>query len=214
MTLRLDPATDALLVVDVQPDFMPGGALAVAGGDEIVAGVAAAMRRFGTVVATQDWHPAAHISFASTHAGKKPFDSMPLYGEAQTLWPDHCVQGTPGAELHGGLPAERITVLLRKGARRDADSYSAFRENPGPDGRRASTGLAALLGERGIARVFVCGLARDYCVRWSALDARAAGFETFVLEDLVRSVAPERAGETTAAFDQAGVGRVTSGEVA
>ncbi len=204
-SLRIDRVHDALLVIDLQPDFMPGGALAVAEGDRVVAPVAALVPRFHTVVATQDWHPRGHVSFASSHPGKRPFDTMLLNGESQTLWPDHCVQGTPGAALHEGLPMEPVTLVLRKGHRPDADSYSAFRENVGAGGTRPPTGLAGWLRERGITRVFSCGLARDYCVRWSALDGRSAGFGVVVLEDLVRSVAPAAAAETTRALALAGV---------
>lgn len=202
--MRIDPRADALLVVDVQPDFMPGGALPVPHGDEIVAGIADCMARFDTVVATQDWHPPGHVSFASSH-GRKPFATIQLHGGEQVLWPDHCVQGTAGADLHPRLPTAPLTLILRKGTRRDVDSYSAFRENTGPDGERRSTGLAAWLADRGIRRVFVCGLARDYCVRWSAEDAAAAGFETWVLDDLTRPVDPTRRAETDAAFDRARV---------
>jgi nicotinamidase/pyrazinamidase len=216
--MQLDEDHDALLVVDLQPDFMPGGALAVAGGDLIVEPIARLMAsgasvRFRTVVATQDWHSPRHASFASSHPGKQPFDHVVLNGADQTLWPDHCVQGTPGAQLHAGLPRDPLTLVLRKGARPDTDSYSAFRENVGPDGRRAPTGLGAFLLERGVRRVFLVGLARDYCVGWSALDARAAGLEAIVLEDLTRSVAPERGEETTRAFRAAGVASLTSGEL-
>lgn len=196
--------SDALLVIDMQPDFMPGGALAVPGGDEVVQPVSALMKRFATVVATQDWHPRGHVSFASTH-GRKPFDVITLYGVEQVLWPDHCVQGTPGAALHGGLPLEPISLILRKGTDPRIDSYSAFRENIGPDGKRAPTGLAGWLREREVRRVFVCGLARDYCVLWTAEDAAALGFEVAVFDDATRAVFPEREAETTARFQRAGV---------
>lgn len=201
--------TDALLVIDLQPDFMPGGALAVAEGDQLVAPIAALMPRFSTVVATQDFHPAGHISFASTH-GRSPFSTLPLYGAEQTLWPDHCVQGTPGAALHGGVPLDGLTLLLRKGVDPRIDSYSAFRENLGPDGQRRTTGLGALLKARGIRRVFLCGLARDYCVGWSAIDAVAEGFSAVVLDDLCRAVFPDRAAELDQSFDAAGVVHVSS----
>jgi nicotinamidase/pyrazinamidase len=212
MTTNIDPERDALLVIDLQPDFMPGGALAVAGGDEIVAPIAALLPRFRTVVATQDWHPAGHVSFASRHGGA-PFSEIPLYGARQALWPDHCVQGTPGAALHPGLPREPLTLILRKGAAADTDSYSAFRENLGPGGERRTTGLGALLQARGIRRVFLCGLARDVCVRWTAEDAVAAGLEAVVLDDLCRAVFPERAAETDALLARAGALHTTSAEV-
>jgi nicotinamidase/pyrazinamidase len=206
----VDPASDALLLVDLQPDFMPGGALAVAGGDEVVAPAAALARAFRTVVATQDWHPRGHVSFASSHAGRKPYETLELAQGAQVLWPDHCVQGSRGAALHPAVPDEALTLVLRKGARREVDSYSAFRENVGPDGRRPTTGLGAWLKARGVRRLFVCGLARDFCVRWSAEDAAAEGLETLVLDDLTRAVFPERAAETDAALAAAGVRVVRS----
>lgn len=208
----IDRRTDALLVVDVQPDFMPGGALAVAEGDQVVEPIGGIMRKFDTVVATQDWHPRGHVSFASTY-GKEPFSTMRLYAGEQVLWPDHCVQGSGGADLHPRLPREPISLILRKGTRQDVDSYSAFRENPGPDGARATTGLGAWLKARGIRRLFVCGLARDYCVRWSAEDASAESFLTYVIDDLTRAVDPSRRAETDAAFDRARVRLVEAREL-
>jgi nicotinamidase/pyrazinamidase len=202
--MNIDRRTDALLVIDVQPDFMPGGALPVPHGDEVVQPIAALLPTFDTIVATQDWHPRGHVSFASTHH-RPLLATVPLYGSEQVLWPDHCVQGTPGAALHADLPQEPITLVLRKGTRRDVDSYSAFFENVGPDGTRATTGLAAWLRARGIHRVFLCGLARDYCVRWSAEDAAREKFETVVLDDLTRAVDPARSAEVDAAFDRARV---------
>lgn len=231
--LQLGPSA-ALLVVDLQPDFMPGGALAVADGDAVVAPIAALVRRWraggesgvnglqddlqndlqageenGPIIATQDWHPPRHISFASRH-GKAPFSVIDLHGGQQTLWPDHCVQGTRGAALADELPQEALQLILRKGACADADSYSAFRENRGRDGQRRSTGLAALLKARGVERVFVCGLARDFCVAWTALDAAAEGFSVVVLDDLSRAVYPDRSAETDAEFIAAGVRYVSS----
>jgi nicotinamidase/pyrazinamidase len=203
-TVHLDEQQDALLVIDLQPDFMPGGALAVAEGDQIVAPIAALMPQFVTVVATQDWHPHDHISFAGRHR-LPAFSRIPLYGGEQTLWPEHCVQGSSGAALHPGLPTDRLTLILRKGTYSHTDSYSAFRENLGPGGERRTTGLGALLLARGIKRVFVCGLARDFCVRWTAVDAVAEGFAVVVLDDLTRAVMPEHAAETDAAFAAAGV---------
>jgi nicotinamidase/pyrazinamidase len=197
-------ATDALLMVDLQPDFMPGGALPVAEGDRIVHPIAALARRFRTVVATQDWHPRGHVSFASTH-GRRPYESIIVHGHEQILWPDHCVQGARGAALHRDVPVEPISMILRKGADPEIDSYSAFRENVGPDNTRRPTGLAGWLRERDARRVFLCGLARDFCVLWSAEDAAAAGFEVVVLDSLTRSVFPERAAETNARFARAGV---------
>jgi nicotinamidase/pyrazinamidase len=209
-TMTLDPARDALLVVDLQRDFLPGGALAVGGGDAVVEPIARLAPRFGTVVATQDWHPPGHVSFASSHPGAAPYTTLARPVGPQELWPDHCLRGSPGAALHPALPDEAVTLVLRKGTRREVDSYSAFRENVGPDGRRPTTGLGAWLKARGVARVFVCGLARDFCVRFSAVDAAAEGLEVVVLDDLTRAVFPERAGETDAAFQAAGVRLGTS----
>ena len=172
----IDPDRDLLLVIDVQYDFCPGGALAVADGDAVVPAIAALMPRFAHVAFTQDWHPRDHLSFASAHPGGTPFGTATFpYGE-QTLWPDHCVQGTHGAELHAGLDLRRAELVLRKGFRREIDSYSAFFEND----RRTPTGLGGYLRERGFRRVVICGLATDYCVAYSAIDARRLGFEATV----------------------------------
>jgi nicotinamidase/pyrazinamidase len=197
----------ALVVVDVQPDFLPGGALAVPEGDAILDPLRALLERFpfGLAVATQDWHPPGHVSFASTHAGRRPFDVVEVHGHPQTLWPDHCVQGTPGAELHASLPWERISAVIRKGAHPDVDSYSGFRNNWDAAGRRPPTGLAGYLRERGVEEVLVCGLARDFCVKWSAEDAAAAGFRTTVLWDLTRPVVPASDAEVRADLERAGV---------
>jgi nicotinamidase/pyrazinamidase len=211
--MRIDRERDALLVVDVQHDFLPGGALGVAGGDEIVAPIARVAEAFRTVVATQDFHPAGHVSFASSHPGHAPYETIDLGHARQELWPDHCLAGTRGAALHPGLPDWALSLVLRKGTRRDVDSYSAFRENVGPDGRRPATGLAGWLRERGIRRVLVCGLARDFCVRWSAQDAVDAGLEAVVLDDLTRAVFPERAAEVDAALARAGVARALGADV-
>ena len=198
--------TSALLVVDMQPDFMPGGALAVDGGDELVAPIAELMSgdRFAHVVATQDWHPAGHVSFASQH-GKRPFDVIDLYGHEQVLWPDHCVQGSTGAALHADLPMDRFDMILRKGTRPDVDSYSGFSENWNADGDRAPTGLGGWLRERGVTDVTVCGLARDVCVKWTAEDAVASGFRTSFLWDLSRSVDPSGDDELRRALEAGGV---------
>jgi nicotinamidase/pyrazinamidase len=211
--MRLDREKDTLLVVDVQHDFLPGGALAVAGGDALVAPIAALAPRFATVVATQDWHPPGHVSFASSHPGRKPYEIAELPQGRQELWPDHCVQGSRGAALHPGLPDAPISLVLRKGTRRDVDSYSAFRENAGPDGSRPTTGLGAWLSARGVQRVFVCGLARDFCVRASAVDGAAEGFEVVVLDDLTRAVFPERRAETDAVLSRAGVRLASSADL-
>jgi len=173
-----------LIVVDVQNDFMPGGALAVPRGDEVVPVINRVAERFAWIVATQDWHPRGHASFASSHAGRKPFETMPLaYGE-QVLWPDHCVQATEGAALHRDLAISRVQLVVRKGYRPGVDSYSAFLEAD----RKSTTGLAAWLRELGIRRLWFCGLATDFCVGWSALDACAAGFEATVVEDACRAI--------------------------
>ncbi len=175
---------EALIVIDVQNDFCPGGALAVAGGDEIVGPVNRLIARSSHVVLTQDWHPAGHSSFASSHPGKAPFESIMMpYGE-QTLWPDHCVQGSPGADFHPALVWTKAELVVRKGFDPAIDSYSAFFEND----RTTPTGLAGYLRERGIGRVTLVGLATDYCVAYSALDAVGHGFETTVLLDQCRAI--------------------------
>ncbi|AUT59573.1 bifunctional nicotinamidase/pyrazinamidase [Paraburkholderia terrae] len=177
-------ASEVLLVVDVQNDFMPDGALAVARGDEIVPLVNQLARRFSHVVLTQDWHPPSHVSFAANHAGRQPFEMMTLpYGE-QVLWPTHCVQNTPGAALHAELDIPHARAVIRKGHHAGVDSYSAFLEAD----RTTPTGLAGYLRDTGVTRVWCCGLATDYCVAWSALDARAAGFEVVVIEDATRAI--------------------------
>ena len=208
--MRITPMKDALVVVDLQPDFMPGGPLAVAEGDRIAEPIGRLARRFGVVVATQDWHPAGHVSFASSHPGRKPFELLKLYGGEQVLWPDHCLQGTSGARLHSALPDEQITLILRKGMHPEVDSYSAFRENLGPGGTRPTTGLAGWLRERGVERIFSVGLARDFCVKYTAVDGAAAGFRSFVIDDLTRAVAPDKKPETDAELTAAGVTLISS----
>ncbi|BFI95043.1 MAG: bifunctional nicotinamidase/pyrazinamidase [Rhodanobacter sp.] len=200
----------ALIVVDVQPDFMPGGALACHEGDAIVPGIDRLLRarRFRHVVATQDWHPAGHISFASSHPYAQAFDSLELYGHVHTLWPDHCVQGTPGAELHAGVDWSPVDLVLRKGSDPRVDSYSAFRENHGPQGTRPTTGLAGWLRDRGVDRLLLCGLARDICVLWSAQDALKEGFEVGVLWDLTCPVTPASNAATRAALEAQGIALV------
>ena len=176
--------TDVLIVVDVQNDFCPGGALAVPRGDEIVPIVNRLAARFRNVVLTQDWHPAGHFSFASTHPGKKPFETIAAPYGAQVLWPDHCVQGTPGAEFHRSLQIPHAALVVRKGMDRTINSYSTFYEND----RTTPTGLIGYLRERGFSRVFLAGLAFDFCVRYSAEDARREGFTVFVVEDACRGI--------------------------
>ncbi len=176
--------TDVLLAVDVQNDFCPGGALAVPEGDAIVPLVNRLMDRFAHVVLTQDWHTPGHSSFASAHRGKDPYETVEMSYGSQILWPDHCVQGTPGAAFHpdvNGTPAE---LIVRKGYHPDIDSYSAFYENDHTTG----TGLGGYLRERGFRHVYLCGLATDFCVTWSALDARREGFEVSVIEDACRAI--------------------------
>lgn len=182
--LSLQP-TDALLVIDMQTDFLPGGPLGVPGGDTILRGINAFAGRFDHVILTQDWHPGGHISFASTHPGKQAFtDTVAAPYGRQTLWPDHCLQGSRGAELAAGLHIPHAELILRKGFRRGIDSYSAFVEND----KSTQTGLAGFLRERGLGRLFFCGLAFDFCVGYSALDAVRLGFQAFVVADLSRAV--------------------------
>ena len=204
-------AKDALIVVDLQNDFCPGGRLAVQKGDEVVPVVNALAKRFENVVLTQDWHPPGHQSFANSHPGSKPFDSITLpYGE-QVLWPDHCVQGSEGAALHKGLAVCHAQLVVRKGWRREVDSYSAFLEAD----RKSRTGLEGYLDERGIKRVFVCGLATDFCVAWTALDARKLGFKAAVIEDACRAI--DMQGSLAAAWEKmtkAGVERMQSADLA
>jgi len=201
----------ALLVVDVQHDFLAGGSLAVADGAGILEPLAALMRRnvYRHVVATQDWHPPDHISFASMHRGRQPFDTITLYGREQVLWPDHCVAGSAGAELHPGLPWDRAVAIVRKGMDAEADSYSGFRNNFDRRGERRPTGLAGFLRERGIETVDVCGLARDYCVRYTAEDAVALGFRTRVLWELTRSVDASSDAPLRRALEERDVGILT-----
>lgn len=198
---------DALIVVDIQNDFCPGGALAVNHGDEVVPVANRLIERFEHVILTQDWHPRDHRSFASAHPGRQPFETIDVAYGSQTLWPQHCVQDTQGAAFHPGLRAGKAELILRKGFRRDIDSYSAFAEND----RRTPTGLASYLRERGLQRLFLCGLATDFCVRYSALDGRAAGFEIFVVEDACRGIDID--GSVAAAWEEiadAGVIRISS----
>ena len=173
-----------LIVVDVQNDFCPGGTLAVPEGDAIVPAVNRLAREFAHVVLTQDWHPPGHSSFASAYPGRQPYETVELPYGSQILWPDHCIQGTPGAAFHPGLDVPHAELVLRKGFHSAIDSYSAFREND----RKTATGLASYLRERGFKRVTLCGLATDFCVLYSALDAREAGFEAAVVLDACRGI--------------------------
>ncbi|HTV37948.1 MAG TPA: bifunctional nicotinamidase/pyrazinamidase [Xanthobacteraceae bacterium] len=173
-----------LIVVDVQNDFCPGGALSVPRGDEVVPIVNALAARFGNVILTQDWHPRGHLSFASSHPGKKPYEMVEAEYGAQVLWPDHCVQATTGAAFHKSLDVPHAGLIIRKGTHRAIDSYSTFYEND----RKTPTGLTGYLRERGLVRVFLAGLAFDFCVRYSAEDARRQGFTVFVIEDACRGI--------------------------
>jgi nicotinamidase/pyrazinamidase len=200
-------ADEVLLVVDVQNDFMPDGALAVARGDEVVPVINRLARQFSHVVLTQDWHPADHVSFAANHAGRAPFEMTTLaYGE-QVLWPVHCVQGTEGAAFHRALDVPHARLVIRKGHHVGVDSYSAFMEAD----RITPTGLAGYLRDVGATRVYCCGLATDFCVAWSALDARSAGFEVAVIDDACRAI--DLDGSLANAWNQmtaAGVVRIES----
>jgi nicotinamidase/pyrazinamidase len=193
---EIDRTQDALLVIDVQNDFCPGGGLAVTAGDAVVPVINGLMPRFDEVLLTQDWHPPGHRSFASAHLGRTPFETVQMPYGAQTLWPDHCVQGTPGADFHPGLNTTPARLVIRKGFRPAIDSYSAFFEND----RQTPTGLTGYLRERGLKRLFLCGLATDYCVAYSALDARAQGFEVTVLLDACRAI--DLGGSLAAALEQ------------
>ena len=195
------------MVVDLQNDFLPGGALAVPDGDAVVPIANALASRFAHVALTQDWHVPGHLSFASSHPGKAPFGTILLPYGPQVLWPDHCVQGSVGAEFAPGLAIPRAELIVRKGYRREIDSYSAFCEAD----RVTRTGLAGYLRERGFTRIYLAGLATDFCVAWSALDARGAGFDVYVIEDACRAI--DTGGSLDAAWSgmrEAGVHRVTS----
>ena len=202
---------DVLIVIDVQNDFCPGGALAVGDGDAVIAPIQRAAAGFEHIVLTQDWHTPYHTSFASAHAGKKPFEEIELSYGMQTLWPEHCVQGTRGAEFHPELKLTRAELIVRKGFHRTIDSYSAFFEND----HATATGLGGYLRERGLTRVFLAGLAYDFCVGYSALDARRLGFEAVVLKDACRAI--DLNGSAAAmerAFSEAGVEVMNTGDLA
>jgi len=202
---------EVLLVVDVQNDFCPGGALPVPGGDEVVPVINGLLPRFPLAVATQDWHPPDHGSFAASHPGRKPGEVVQLAGLEQILWPVHCVQDTPGAAFHPRLEVHRIARVFRKGADREVDSYSAFFDN----GRRRATGLEEYLRAQGATELYVCGLATDYCVRFTALDAAELGFPTRVILDACRGV-ELKPGDVEAAVEtmrSKGIQIVTSAEL-
>lgn len=209
--LLIRSATDALLVVDVQNDFCAKGSLAVPDGDAVVAIINGVLPSFDHVVLTQDFHPITHTSFASNHIDKQAYDTIALpYGE-QVLWPDHCVQGTHGADFHPNLHTAAAQLIIRKGCNPDIDSYSAFLEAD----RTTQTGLAGYLNEKGVRRVFIAGLATDFCVAWTAMDARRFGFECIVIADACRGI--DIAGSLERAWvdmNAQGVGRVDSGQLA
>lgn len=201
---------DVLLIVDVQNDFCPGGRLAVPNGDEVVPIINRIAPRFAHVVLTQDWHPAGHQSFASSHPGREPFETIQVSYGPQVLWPDHCIQESAGAGIHAGLDVPHVDLILRKGFRRHVDSYSAFYEND----RVTPTGLAGYLRERGFMRMFLVGLAYDYCVRYSAEDAISHGFAVTVIEDACRAIDLDgSAAATHARFDQLGIRRLNAAAV-
>ncbi len=204
-------SSDVLIVVDVQNDFCPGGALAVPDGDAVIAPILRVAERFEHVVLTQDWHTPDHYSFASAHAGKKPYEQIELSYGMQMLWPDHCVQGTSGASFHPGLDVKSVELIVRKGFHRTIDSYSAFFEND----HATATGLGGYLKERGLRRVFLAGLAYDFCVGYSALDASRLGFEAVVLKDACRAIDLNGSAEVIERhFAKAGVQVMSTGEIA
>ena len=203
--------TDVFLVIDMQNCFIPGGSLAVKEGDVIVPLINKIALSFKHVVLTQDWHTPDHVSFASQHAGKKPFEAIKLAYGTQVLWPDHCVQGTEGAALSKDLAIPQAELIIRKGYRKDVDSYSAFLEAD----KKTTTGLSGYLKQRGFKRVFLAGLATDFCVAWTAMDARKAGFEVYVIEDATRAI--DLNGSLAAAWKQMaakGVKRIQSSDLA
>jgi nicotinamidase/pyrazinamidase len=202
---------DVFIVVDVQNCFIPGGSLAVKDGDQVVPIINKIAKGFRHVVMTQDWHTADHISFASQHPGKKPFDLIDLPYGKQVLWPDHCVQGTDGAALHKQLVVPHAALIIRKGHRRNVDSYSAFYEADG----KTPTGLSGYLKQRGLTRCFIAGLATDFCVAWTALDARKDGFAAFVIEDACRGIDTQGSlAKAWTKMKEAGVKRIQSADIA
>ena len=202
---------DVLIVVDVQRDFLPGGALAVPDGDAVIAPINRLAKRFRHVVLTQDWHPEGHASFASSHPAKQPFEMTDLHYGPQVLWPDHCVQGTSGAEISRDIDIPHAQLVIRKGYNAGIDSYSGFKEAD----RRTSTGLEGYLKERGFRRVFCAGLALDFCVAWTALDAAEAGFETYLIEDASRAIDTNGSlGKARQELEAAGVHTIRSTQIA
>ncbi len=208
--IKVDDAS-ALLVIDVQNCFLPGGSLAVKDGDQVIPVINRLAKGFANVVMTQDWHTPGHVSFASSHAGKKPFETIDLAYGKQVLWPDHCVQGTDGASLSKDLSIPQAELIVRKGYHKDVDSYSAFTEADG----KTTTGLAAWLKARNLQRLFIAGLATDFCVAWTALDARKAGFDAFVVEDACRGIDTHGSlAKAWADMEKAGVKRIQSSDIA
>ena len=209
-SIKIDDAS-ALLVIDVQNCFLPGGSLAVKDGDQVVPVINRLAKGFSNVVMTQDWHTPAHVSFASSHAGKKPFETIDLSYGKQVLWPDHCVQGTDGASLSKDLSIPQAELIVRKGYHKDVDSYSAFTEADG----KTTTGLAAWLKARKLQRLFIAGLATDFCVAWTAMDARKAGFDAYVVEDACRGIDTQGSlAKAWADMAKAGVKRIQSSDIA
>src|SRR5690554_4051499 len=209
MTLQISPR-DVLVVVDVQHDFLPGGSLGVAAGDEIVPLINALAKKFSHVVFTQDWHPADHISFASQHPGKAPFETIALDYGTQVLWPDHCVWNRHGADLAADLDIPHAQRIIRKGYNRAIDSYSGFQEAD----RETLTGLAGYFSERDVDRLYIVGLATDYCVGWTAIDGAAAGFDVTVIEDATRAIDNDGSlAKAWADMEEAGVERVMSRQI-
>jgi nicotinamidase/pyrazinamidase len=200
----------ALLVIDVQNCFLPGGSLAVKDGEQVVAVINRIAKGFENVVLTQDWHTAGHVSFATSHGGKKPFETVDLAYGKQVLWPDHCVQGTEGAALSKDLSIPQAALIIRKGFHKEVDSYSAFTEADG----KTTTGLAAYLKARGVEKLFLTGLATDFCVAWTALDARKAGFKAAVIEDACRGIDLQGSlAKAWTSMKAAGVQRVQSADL-
>lgn len=199
----------ALLIVDVQHDFLPGGRLEVPGGDEVIPVINVLQDRFDLVVATQDWHPEGHESFASAHPGKKPFEEIRLHGLNQVLWPDHCVQGSKGADLADTLNKKSIAAIFRKGMHRRVDSYSGFYDN----GKKYHTGLASYLRSMGVKELFVCGLAADYCVYYTAKDARNEGFRTYYITDATKYIAADTYKKAISDLSEIGVHLISSTEL-
>ncbi len=209
-SIKIDDAS-ALLVIDVQNCFLPGGSLAVKDGDQVVPIINRLAKGFTNVVMTQDWHTAGHVSFASSHSGKKPFETVDLPYGKQVLWPDHCVQGTDGASLSKDLSISQAELIIRKGYHKEVDSYSAFTEADG----KTTTGLAAYLKARKLQKLFIAGLATDFCVAWTAMDARKAGFEAYVIEDACRGIDTQGSlAKAWADMTKAGVKRIQSGDIA